>query len=506
MKCLLITFFITLPFCSAAQNWQSVRRNDTTYFTIPAANDYLRIIWIDSATTLGTDSIFHFYPSIRLGNTTSNCLDTLGPTWLGKNFIKKPNGDELFFNRWLDTIILKPRALINDTWVMHSDTANNEYRATITALDTMTIDNQLDSIKELTITVFNNNVATPSNVHHNKKMILSKAHGFIECLEWYGFPNVQSSSNNMYSSSTGIHSRFYSGNILVSDTTNIDFQWKYQVGNIWQFERTKARYVNPMQYEDVTRITEDSVMSVQITSPISLDVTFKTKVFTKYIKQSLADSITYTESNRTESITYSSNTKSILPEFNNALYYHNFGHSPIRYYARLNCDRPEVRTEANGCQSYSASNSCPTFNGFSVSTCIIQNIKNWSGFGQTAISYFFPGSTSGFAPPYHSELKFYNINNCEFGSRFPIWPLKVSSSTLSSNIQIYPNPTNNKIYFNTKDNSKILSAKLFSLLGKQVANCKNCNELNAAEIANGLYLLNIETGKGVIRKKIVVEY
>ena len=481
--------------------------NDTTYYTIPSANDYLRVIWIDSAKASGNDSIFHFYPSIRFGNTISNCLDTLGPTWLGKNFIKKQNGNELFFNRWLDTIVLKPTAVLSATWLLHTDTANNEFRATITMLDTMTIDGQLDSIKEVTIEVYNNNVAVTTHVHHNKKLILSKAHGFVECLEWYGFPIAQVGTTSLFRNYNETHVRFNDNGILKSGDTSIDLSWKYQVGNIWQRERIKARFVNPSIYENIITITEDSVLNVQITSPNSRNVTLRSKTFMKFVKQGHVDSFTYHDTTWTVTITNSPSPASlILPEFNNNLYNMPFN-SPVRYYGKIQCQRPKILTETNGCEGYEIS-SCPRVIG-SVSTCVIENNEHWYGFGETELSYYFPGSVGGAIPPYDYYLKFARINNCEVGNQFSIWPLSISNSKLSIQVDIYPNPTNDIIHFKTKDKTRVKSVSLFSLQGKEVSNCencKNCKKLNTTSIENGLYILNIETDKGTIRKKIVVKH
>jgi hypothetical protein len=61
MKRGLLVVLICLPIVSFAQNWNTVRLNDTVYF----ANDWngkkrLKTIWIESFTTTGNDTIFFF--------------------------------------------------------------------------------------------------------------------------------------------------------------------------------------------------------------------------------------------------------------------------------------------------------------------------------------------------------------------------------------------------------------------------------------------------------------
>ncbi len=60
MKCitLLIFSFIVSVYSATAQDWSCIKVQDTTYYTVAdsPANNYLRVIWVDSAIAVaGTD-------------------------------------------------------------------------------------------------------------------------------------------------------------------------------------------------------------------------------------------------------------------------------------------------------------------------------------------------------------------------------------------------------------------------------------------------------------------
>lgn len=500
MKKLLFLFILSLPFFCHAQNWKSVRLNDTTYFTIPTAENYLRMIWVDSATTSGSDSIFHFYPSIRLGNTTSNCLDTLGPTWLGRRFIKKSNGDEIFFNRWLDTIILKPTTTLNSTWLMHTDTANNEYRATITSQDTLTIDNQLDSIKEVSIQVFDiNNIALTSHVHYNRKIILSKEHGFVKCIESYGFPDNYNFNNYfMHPNGGEWYPNFLGSHIKVEKKFNytkgrrLDPSIVFKPGNEWHSYRAFAPAGAPGK---AYFFTIDSIISYL---PVGLDSVLVIKKFSEF---------TYTT--KTQQLDTSYFYLGVHDSIQNYLFpEHNWYTGAITLEPFINCGLDYLIT-------YQGSNS-PFIAPNPTSPCahIMHSLSGWSNTitrtitGYPGRKYFY--YTDGFTPnsqTYHDSVLtlYYKIDSCVFGTPIDFGPLSIQNIE-TNNISFYPNPTNNTIHFAIQDNAEVLGADLFSLQGKLIRSCETCNQLNTADVTNGLYILSVKTSKGIIRKKILIQH
>ena len=73
--------------------------------------------------------------------------------------------------------------------VLYDDTASIQYMATLTQADTMTVLNTLDSIKVITLTALDGSTPLPADPLHNKRIILSKTHGFVQ--RSFGFAIVQ---------------------------------------------------------------------------------------------------------------------------------------------------------------------------------------------------------------------------------------------------------------------------------------------------------------------------
>lgn len=70
---------------------------------------------------------------------------------------------------------------------------------------------------------------------------------------------------------------------------------------------------------------------------------------------------------------------------------------------------------------------------------------------------------------------------------------------LSSLYSIYPNPSASNVYVNGPD---VKSIDVFTLEGKHVFS-SNEQKLNISSLKKGTYLLNINTGKGLVSKKLI---
>lgn len=72
---------------------------------------------------------------------------------------------------------------------------------------------------------------------------------------------------------------------------------------------------------------------------------------------------------------------------------------------------------------------------------------------------------------------------------------------LTQDLSIYPNPTSNSIVVSSASN--ITSLKLYNLLGELIMVVKNRNKLDLSNLNSGIYLVNIQTEKGKITKKVI---
>ena len=82
----------------------------------------------------------------------------------------------------------------------------------------------------------------------------------------------------------------------------------------------------------------------------------------------------------------------------------------------------------------------------------------------------------------------------------------VSSSTniLNQEINMYPNPTQGKLFISTSD--KITSISITNIIGKEVFSQINFNDnsIDLNSFKNGVYFVSINTDKGAVTKKIIL--
>lgn len=190
MKSLITTtILVMVSLAGFSQNYQCIDTSGITYFT--NANHYLRGIRIDS-TLQSNGHIFLFPYKTARGSYFSSRYDNLKPkgSWLGDTIIVAQDGTYNFTNHRNDTIVIKSLAKVNDSWVFYDDTSNIYFEATVSKIDTMSINGTLDSIKTITLTAKDPLGTLSGHRFSNKNITLSKKHGFITVFDLYIFPQL----------------------------------------------------------------------------------------------------------------------------------------------------------------------------------------------------------------------------------------------------------------------------------------------------------------------------
>ncbi len=144
-KLLFILILFTSCYCNA-QNYQCLQAGVKHYFI--NGNGYLRGIRIDSVRTFGDTTIYYPFHTPRL---TSGIIDPNGGSWLGKRVLQLSDGTFVFDSYWNDSVIIKTKANVGDSWIFYRDSSHLYYKATVIANDTMTILSSLDSVKTIMI-------------------------------------------------------------------------------------------------------------------------------------------------------------------------------------------------------------------------------------------------------------------------------------------------------------------------------------------------------------------
>ena len=279
MRKLITTLIVFLiPILAIAQDWHGVPVDQQNIYKVHVdgflnlgdsikSNNYLRNIYITDSVIYPNGVQYNFYRSSRLDK--NEMIDTAtGPTWLGRLVYRKTNGDEIYLNKYLDTVLIKTKAGLNNTWLLGNDTSNTKsFMATVVSVDTLIIDGTLDSIKTISIQAYVGGIPD-SSIYNYHSIVLSKNHGFIEILDLYAFPNFETAE--WIGSFNGLvfpklpykHIRLDS-TVINTPYLNHDILYQYQPGNEWIMKIDSGLQV---------KYKYDSIISVSILSANSIVV------------------------------------------------------------------------------------------------------------------------------------------------------------------------------------------------------------------------------------------
>lgn len=499
-KLTLILLF--LPLLSVGQNWQTVPVGQHNIYrvSVPGVdsiwNNYVRNIYVDNVITGFGGDQFNFYRSLR--RDENEVLDySSGATWLGRFFYRDNNGDEIFLNKYLDTIRIKTLAGLNQTWKLGTDTTANKYfNATVINIDTLTIDGLMDSIKTIDIQAYTGSTTTNS-VYNNYKIILSKQHGFYKVFDFYGFPNYENAivtrntSTINYDSNAGIypilpyvHTRL-DDSVSSMNYAEYDLQWQYQSGNEWIVEG----------FNNFVNYTYDSIQSVVTISADSLIVTRRRdamwsnfvgnppQVIQNFTSTTFTDTvINHHYSGNLKGDSIENNISSISPTAVGYNWQHNF----LDNYCS---DKFIIRKETGRQSSLSGQGNRITRQYTDLDIDIIYWNQN--------------------SPPnsfIHSrEFKYYNLNGCSYGNFFIFRPNAVSNYNSTDLFKIYPNPTSGILAVQSDlDWQQIEIVSLQGQVLKQFSFSQRKN-MSIQEIPTGLYIVKVATESGNYLQKLLKE-
>ena len=82
--------------------------------------------------------------------------------------------------------------------------------------------------------------------------------------------------------------------------------------------------------------------------------------------------------------------------------------------------------------------------------------------------------------------------------------LSVINEDIENNLKVFPNPASDKLIIKTRYN--IDKMELYNILGTKVIENNNTQELNISSLANGVYILQIYSGKTKLIKRIVKQH
>ena len=471
-----------------SHEYQTVYSNRIALFE--NSGKQIKALRIDSV-KVDTDSVF--YPFATIQEVLKNCFSPYKASWIGEKVVVKPDGTNLFFNRDGDTITLKTRARIKETWIAFQSADNFRVKATVQSIELVNFLGLADSVKTITLTVTDLNENTVNHALNKLKVKISKTYGFIETLNFYLFPDntVRYPTDRL---------KPYA---LVGLTNP-----KVGIQNLTWFE------VNDFQPGDELHILDESSSWEGWNAEYGYTITNKAKY--KYLERiDYADSIVYLYSQKQsiETVTQDSYILEIFIDTLRSVVITNpsFDKLPgepiiddidmFAYNLHMSNETILTKKDPKDFERFSFINdSCL---GMWAADGCLKNKTYFKGLGGPYYACTNCCSLGG----EERKLAYYKKGETEWGEKLVI--TGVSDIKTRNELLIFPNPADTYITISNPSNIKIKKIELFDFSGRIVqlwdANEWTGNSLNIQHISPGVYLLKTETDAWVKTEKLVVQ-
>jgi hypothetical protein len=194
MKQLSATIIISLMYLSVltAQHYQTVYSNKIAFFDNQSGN--VKCIRIDSV-RYDNDSIL--FPFSNIQQIDYDCFTPYGPSWIGEKVIMNDSMN-LFFNQKNDTIKIKINAVLNESWIAYELTDSTKIVARVINFDTLTFLGQLDSVKTIGFQVYDKTMTPLDSDLNDMTISISMNFGFIKTLNFFLFPDFEFNYNSEF--------------------------------------------------------------------------------------------------------------------------------------------------------------------------------------------------------------------------------------------------------------------------------------------------------------------
>jgi len=134
------------------------------------------------------------------------------------------------------------------------------------------------------------------------------------------------------------------------------------------------------------------------------------------------------------------------------------------------------------------------------------NAQNWNNIGivkgagnsNKMLNYSFIDNN------YSIETTYYRLKQTDFDGNYKYSDYSVVNceNNIYSNLNVYPNPTSNNIYIDTKtDNIKV---RIYNLSGSLIYEANSQKVIDLTNFPEGFYMLTVDDGNDVYRQKISV--
>lgn len=497
-----ITFLLLLlaPFYSISQDYNFLKKNGEYFFGKPNSYNKNKVISgyrIDSTTLKESMKFYHDQLSFAETYDTTGCpyyfsyplLDLTGPSWLGKELMTTPSGNFISLNQNADSIFIKTKAQVGDTFLVFSSYSNgNIVKGTIENHDTLTFLGITDSVK--TILLLEEDTAgnpVKTSPIHGKRFKVSRLYGIVQTLSLLEFPNDSSEY-----SIAGIPSPQKGFHLLTKGEV-----YNYSVGDEW----IKVRI-----YPNLKRVY------------------WYCNVLKKYFSAN-GDTVYYEIYRKSEKVTLIAGSGLQVSNISKGVY--------TDYYTGLNqlvtSQLPEESKPLSNYKLHRSSMYIRSCGGYQYQNITVGIEEGWrscqndstkltifesdggdisylEGLG-TLSSYYY--NTYG-GDSYYENLVFFKKGTDTCGTHS--MPDAIQENSIEEiAVEIYPNPASKQVIISAiSDSPDGINGSMYDGMGKKVSQFvirDGFKTLSLDHLSNGIYYFQFHTEEGTIsRKKLIVQH
>lgn len=193
MKTIFRTAFLLPLFYSLnslAQNYSPIINGNTSLFNF---NGSIEALHVDSTTVDPKGIAYHFIKTWDEVIDYQNCHPYHNATWAGAKCVVSGN-TYYFFNKSLDTLVIKPTTEVNGSWKLYTYADNKYIQATISSKTFESFLTFTDSVKTISLQLKDVNGNSLSSDVNSLQLKLSKNYGWKQFCNAYHFPTYPSSA------------------------------------------------------------------------------------------------------------------------------------------------------------------------------------------------------------------------------------------------------------------------------------------------------------------------
>lgn len=467
------------------------------YIFLSDATGYATIK-IDSLETLAQDSVYYFYPVIRLSQNQSTCYRVDAPSWMGSKMVKKPNGEHVFFNLENDTVRILANSPVGTSWTCYQNDSLT-IEAYVENISIMEFIGITDSCKSLSLQAYNDQNNPVPHPINDYEIIISKQYGIIKSPGLGQFPGL--ASGNEYSFFYYPQTEFTLSGVSNPQLGVQNLKWfeiyDFQPGDEIHIRETSSIVYPMMTYWDTTL------------------------TITKYVDRAdYDDSIVYTISKiqKHVHVTDTSSTTNVTTVYGSSIVHQNeaFDQPPLT----------PISNDGNSAYVYTMHDN-PTHAGVlktKISGADFLYFANDTCWYQVLSDGCFPAKQyySGLGGPYFEcygwmsqtwkrKLVYYKKGDNEWGNPLYIdTTLNIDNAPANnSKLKIYPNPVSEKLTVENVNDIPGLVFRLYNAQGAKLRTQKLQDTFTRIDISNlapGLYFYTIRNQNMMEEKNKIVIY